>query len=145
MIDKQENGPNEKIVDFERLLLDASNRLIAAPLSDIQTEIDNVLAHAGSFLELDGISLYEVRPGDSRFVLSRSYVKSGLKSKRSIRDAAFLESGYRTLLSGSTISLVDFAGETNPAPSEEETSRPEQNHSLTAVPLRVSGTVMRLR
>ena len=138
---QQKSGPNKKIVDFERLLLDVSNRLIAAPLSDIQTEIDNVLAHAGSFLGLDDISLYEIRPGDSSFVLSRSYVKSGLKSKRSVRDAAFLELGYRKLLSGSSISLEDFAEQTNSAPAEEETSRPKQNHSRTAVPLRVSGSV----
>ena len=138
---QQKGGPNKKIVDFERLLLDVSNRLIAAPLSDLQAEIDNVLAHAGSFLGLDDISLYEIRPGDSSFVLSRSYVKSGLKSKRSVRDAAFLELGHRKLLSGFSISLEDSTGQANSDAAEEESSCPREKHSRTAVPLRVSGSV----
>jgi formate hydrogenlyase transcriptional activator len=138
---QQKSRPNKKIVDFERHLLDVSNRLIVSPLSDIQTEIDKVLAYAGSFLELDDISLYEIRPSDSTFVLSRSYVKSGLKGKGSVFDAAFLNSGHRTLLSGSSISLDDSAEQTNSVLGEEKTSGPEQNHSRTAVPLRVGGSV----
>jgi formate hydrogenlyase transcriptional activator len=137
----QEGGPSGTIVDFERLLLDVSNRLIVAPLSDLQAEIDKVFAHAASFLGLDDISLYEMRPGDSSFVLSRSYVKSGLNSNRLARDTAFLELRYGELLSGSSISQEDFAGNSNSGRAEEGASRSKQNHSRKAVPLKVSGSV----
>jgi formate hydrogenlyase transcriptional activator len=139
---QQESGPSKKIVDFERLLLEVSTRLIATPLSDLQAEIDSVLARAGSFLGLDDISLYEIRPGGNSFVLSRSYVKSGLKSKRSVRDTAFLKLGYGKLLSGDCISLKDLPGQVSGIPAEEdEASRSKHDRSRTAVPLRVSGTV----
>jgi formate hydrogenlyase transcriptional activator len=138
----RENGFAARIVDFEQLLLNVSTRLIAAPFSDLQTEIDNVLAHAGSFLSLDEVSLYELLPGQDSFVLSRSYLRPGLQNQGPCKDSAFLDWGSRKLLLGNAIDLKDYARQTGGGSmTEGGFACPKENGSRIAVPLRVNGSV----
>jgi formate hydrogenlyase transcriptional activator len=142
MTQSKESGLSARIVDFKQLLLDVSNRLIAAPFSDLQAEIDNVLAHAGSFLGLDEVSLYEMLPNHGSFVLSRSYLKPGPHGQGFSRDSGFLERGSGNLLLGNAINLKDFVQSTESGHAEESGLAYMNNiGSRIAVPLKVSGSV----
>jgi len=83
MIESSSSDCAGRIAEFERHLLEISNRLIASPLHELRSEIDEFLGYATSFWSFDGVFLYELLTDEPAFVLSHSYLKPTLRDSPS--------------------------------------------------------------
>ncbi len=127
---------------FEQLLLEISNRLIVASLADIQSEIREVLSHAGVFWDFDRLLLYELPPDHAEFVLFHAFVKQGLQELPSAQESEFLSWGLHRALLGETAEMEDFLKAKRRSGNLEDESRGSGNlGSGIVIPLRVEGTL----
>jgi transcriptional regulator with GAF, ATPase, and Fis domain len=131
---------------FEQLLLDVSNRLIVARLSELQSEIRGVLSQAGVFWAFDRLLLYELPPDQQEFILAHSYVRHGLGEVPPPRESGFLDWGLSRALIGDVAEMKAFIETRRSVGPDSDARRSACAGSGDAgsgvvIPLRVEGTL----
>ena len=136
------SGFHQKILKFEQLLLDISNRLIVAPLSELHNEIREILSRAGAFWHFDRLLLYEFPSGQGEFVLFHSYVKQGLQELPTPLELEFLGRGLPRAFLGETVGTKGFHEERRLSLIPDAESHGSRDlGSGMIIPLRVEGAL----
>jgi hypothetical protein len=131
-----------RLAEFEHYLLDVSNRLIAAQLTDLDEEISAALARTISFWSLDGLFLYEQEADRAALRLVNSSVRPGLDDIPTDRERRVLEWSLPGMLSGRPTTITDFCREERDG--QDESAQPEERvrpRSGISIPLKVENEV----